>query len=275
MAKDRYAGPAKPKARQGRLKIVVVPDLHAPFHDAAAVAALCERERDADVAVIMGDVGDGYSLSRFLKYERVPYEQELASVTLLLQQLSERFPIVRIIEGNHDGARLEKQLRERLSPDLISAIVSMTGGTLSPIHALTRPFGNIEFVPAVADRHTVGWLTQIGDTLFCHAEHFSRIPGSTLRRLEEWLADQEHTLQLQPWRVLIQAHTHQLAWIPWHADKLLIECGCLARTAGYQVAARLGGRPQRRGWVTLEQVDGKTDINTIRLIWWDQEPKGM
>src|SRR5574341_326025 len=45
-AKDRYAGPAAAKARQGRLRILVVPDLHAPFHDPAAVAAMLEREKD-------------------------------------------------------------------------------------------------------------------------------------------------------------------------------------------------------------------------------------
>src|SRR5262245_23026615 len=49
MARDRYAGPAKPKARTGRLKLLVIPDLHAPFHDAPAVASMLERERDIDI----------------------------------------------------------------------------------------------------------------------------------------------------------------------------------------------------------------------------------
>jgi hypothetical protein len=150
-AKDRYAGPAKPRARTGRLKILVVPDLHAPFHDRAAVAAMLERERDIDICVLMGDIGDSYSLSRFLKYENVPYEEELASVTLLLQTFSERFPIVRIIQGNHDGPRLEKQLLERLSKDMVTAIRSMTGGTLDPIEALCKRFPNIEYVTPQTD----------------------------------------------------------------------------------------------------------------------------
>lgn len=273
MAKDRYAGPAKLKARNGRLRIAVLPDLHAPFHDRAALAAFVERERDADVVVVMGDVGDGYALSRFLKYERLSYEEELAAVTAILQTLRERIPVVRIIKGNHDGARLEKQLRERLDPDLVSAILSMTGGTLSPIHAICKRFPNIEFAPATAGRHTAGWMTQIGDCVFTHAEKFSITPGAALRKIEEWLADMDGTLNLQPWKILIQAHTHQLGWVPWHADKLLIECGCLCQTHGYQVSPKIGGRPQRRGWVTLEQVDGKTDINSIRMVWWDCETR--
>lgn len=271
MAKDRYAGPAVPKARAGRLKILVVPDLHAPFQNHAAVAAMLEREKDIDIAVLMGDIGDSYSLSRFLKYEQVPYEQELASITLVLQTFSERFPIVRVIEGNHDGPRVEKQLLERLSGDLVTAIRSMTGGTLSPIDALCRRFPNIEMVSPYADRHPLKWMTQIGDALFLHAEKFSKVPGSALRAIDEWVTDFEDTIGLEDWRVLVQAHTHQLSWLPWKANRLLIECGCLSRSHGYQFAAKIGGRPQRNGWVVLEQVDGKTDINRSRIVWFDAE----
>jgi hypothetical protein len=40
---------------------------------------------------------------------------------------------------------------------------------------------------------------------------------------------------------------------------------------GYQFTARIGGRPQRRGYVVLEQVDGRTDINASRVVWLDPE----
>lgn len=271
-AKDRYAGPAQTKARAGRLKILVVPDLHAPFHNREAVAAMLEREKDADICVLMGDIGDGYSLSRFLKYDTVPYEQELASVTVLLQTFSERFPIVRVVEGNHDGPRLEKQLLERLSKDMVAAVRSMTGGTLDPIEALCRRFPNIERVsPQTKNGHKAKWMTKIGDAVFTHAEAFSRVPGATLRRVEEWLTDFEQVVNIEDFRVVIQAHTHQLSWLPWKSDRLLIECGCLCETAGYMISPRLGGRPQRVGYVVLHQVDGKTDVNATRVVWLEPE----
>lgn len=272
MAKDRYTGPAVSKARQGRLRILVVPDLHAPFCDHAAIAAMLEREKDIDIAVLMGDIGDSYSLSRFLKYEQVPYEQELASVTLLLQTFSERFPIVRVITGNHDGPRIEKQLLERLTGDMVAAIRSMTGGTLDPIEVLCRRFPNIEKVaPQTENGHRLRWMTQIGDALFTHAEKFSKVPGSALRSVDEWMTDFEDVIGLDDWRVLVQAHTHQLGWFPWKANRLLIETGCLCTSHGYQFTARIGGRPQRRGWVVLEQVDGRTDVNRSRMVWFDAE----
>jgi hypothetical protein len=271
MAKDRYAGPAKLRAKVGRRKILVVPDLHAPFQDHQAVAMMLEREKDADLCVIMGDIGDSYSLSRFLKYDSVPYEQEIAAVTLLLQTFSERFPEVRIIVGNHDGPRLEKQLLERLSGDMVVAIRSMTGGTLDPVEVLCRQFGNIERVMPFADGIGLRWMTQVGDAIFTHAEKYSRVPGSALRSIDEWMTDFEDVIGLKDWRVLVQAHTHAMSWIPWKANRLLIECGCLARNMGYQFTARIGGRPQRRGYVVLEQVDGRTDINASRVVWLDPE----
>lgn len=274
MARDRYTGPCKRPARIGRRKILVVPDVHAPFHDRAMVATMLEREKDADHAVVMGDIGDGYAFSRFIKYESVPYEQELAAVEAVLEQLSERYPEVDVIEGNHDAPRLERQLRERLTPDMVSAIIGMTGGTLSPIEALCkRRFPNVRLASHMVGRHECKWFTQIGDAIFCHAEKFSRVPGAALRSVEEWFSDNERKLALKPWRVVVMAHTHQFGVYPWRSDKLLVECGCLATTPGYALGAKVGGRPQRGGYVTLDQTDGWTDFSSVRMVHLDQDDK--
>jgi len=60
---------------------------------------------------------------------------------------------------------------------------------------------------------------------------------------------------------------------PWKADKVLIEGGCLSLVHGYQLQARIAGRPQRVGYVTLDQSNGVTDINSIRLVWLDADRK--
>jgi hypothetical protein len=267
---DRYPGPQKRIARTGRLKIVVLSDLHAPFHDVARIAEICEREKDADIALILGDLGDGYSLSRFTKYENVPYEQELAAITQLLETFSATWPLIKLIEGNHDSSRLERKLRNELPPDFVTAILAMTGGTLSPLVALTRRFANVELCGWTApDGSRLKWMTQIGDALFTHAEVFSKTPSAALRVIESWLRGMEKVLDLDSWRLVIQAHTHQLSWFPFAADKLLVECGCMCRIPGYAYDPKLGGLPQRQGYVTLEQVDGKTDINSVRLHWLD------
>lgn len=266
-AHERYTGPAsrQPGSRQ---KILIASDPHCPFQDKQYVAEMFEDTRDCDLAIFAGDIMDSYGLSRFLKYEQVPIEAEVAEVTTFLEQASQQYPRVILLEGNHGQARLEKQLLA-LDRQLLNAIRILSGGNLSLLRAAASRFENVEIASTQVGRHRMDWLVQIGDLVVCHAEKFSIVPGSAMRKVEEWLADQERALNLAPWRVVAQAHTHQLGLFPWHADKLLIETGCLCTVHGYQLTARIGGRPQRRGWWTLEQVDGWTDYDSIRMRWPD------
>jgi len=255
-------------------RIVIASDFHAPFHDPWAVAELIAREsKQADTLIVNGDIQDFYSISRFTKYEQVSMEAELAAVDALLGQLAAAFPRVILVGGNHDTHRFEKQLRSLLSLEMIHVIEVLTGGNLSVLRVLAKRYPNIEFADVQVGRFHVGWFWQHGDLITAHAEKFSRVPGSALRGIDEWFTDQHDTLGLKPWRVLVQAHTHQLGWFPWKADKVLVEGGAMCHVHGYQLQARIMGRPQRVGYVTLEQRKGVTDINSIRLVWLDADRK--
>jgi len=271
MAKDRYRGPKIKLQSSERQRVLVLPDIHAPYHHPQMLADVIEAERTADICVVMGDISDSYAISRFDKSHRAPIDEEIRQVEIILATLSERFPEVRIIRGNHD-ARLERQLTARLNDlEFIQAIKYMTGGTLDFVQAAARRFPNVQVCGVnAADGHRADWMMVLGDVVFLHAEKFSRVPISALRSIEEWLSDNERMLGLpDDWRVVIQAHTHQLSWHPWRANKLLVECGCLCQTPGYAVSARVGGRPQRRGYVTLEMVDGKCDVSQVKTHWLD------
>ena len=263
--------PPKFHAKSER-RYTIAGDFHAPFHDPEAVAELIAKESGpTDTLIISGDLMDFYSISRFLKYEHVPIEQEIAGADALLTMLASKFSDVLVIEGNHDTQRFEKQLRSFLSPEMMHCIELLTGGNLSIVQLLAKRHGNVRFAPQQAGRYKLGWLTQVGDLLVSHAEKFSTVPGSALRKIEEGMADFEQVYGLQPWRVLIQAHTHAFSMIPWHSDKLLLEGGCCCLTHGYQLTARMGGRPQRIGYTTLTQHDGVTDINSVKFHWLNAE----
>lgn len=253
-------------------RIVIASDFHAPFQCNQSVAELINREKDqTDTLIIAGDFTDSYSYSRFVRYEPITAEMEWAACDALLGQLSAAFPEIVCIEGNHD-ARLERHLRAQLTPDVMFAIEQLTGGVLDPFKAMAKRYPNVTFRGHNVGRHDVGWFAQFGDLIVAHAEKFSRVPGSALRALDEWFRDQHDALGLQPWKVLSQAHTHQLSSVYWGADKLLVESACLCATHGYQLQAKVGGRPQRRGYVRLEQSKaGVTDINSVRLVWLDPE----
>jgi predicted phosphodiesterase len=268
MAKDRYVQPNRSQATTTR-KILIIPDLHAPFHEEQMFAAMLEREADADHVICIGDVGDSYALSRFVKYDRCSYREEWASVTLCIQEMASRFPSVEIVIGNHD-ARLERQLRERLTEDLVDAVHLITGGILCPISAIAKRYPNVRIARhETRSGRTIDWFTTIGDAWLGHPEKFSRVPGSAIRSVDEWITDNEEMLALRDVRLVVLGHTHQMSWIPWKADRLLVECGCLARDQGYMMSPRLGGRPQRRGYLTFEQTNGVTDLNSVRLHWLD------
>jgi hypothetical protein len=262
----------KPKAPKWQAKteqrIAIAGDFHAPFHCPDVVSTLIADEGPrTDTLIISGDLMDFYSISRFIKYEHIPIEQEIAGADALLGQLAAAFPDVLIVEGNHDAPRFEKQLRSLLSPDMMHCLELLTGGNLSIVKLLAKRYPNVRFAPQQAGSHALGWLTQVGDLVVTHAEKFSITPGAAVRKIEEGLSDFDHVYGLKPWRVLMQAHTHQSSLIPWHADKLLGESGCCCLTHGYQLTARMGGRPQRQGYVTLTQHAGATDINSVRFRW--------
>ena len=45
----------------------------------------------------------------------------------------------------------------------------------------------------------------------------------------------------------------------------------MSQTHAYQLSSKAMGRPQRRGWVTFEQVDGWTDFDSVRMVFADQK----
>lgn len=265
---------AKARLQQGVERIVIAGDFHAPFHEPELVARVVAEGATSDVLIVNGDLQDFYSISRFTKYERVSIEQEFAAVDAILGTLSQAFREVVIVCGNHDKPRFERQIRACVSIEMLDVIAFLTGGTFDPIAMLAKRYPNVTLARHDVGRHQIGWFYQRGDLLCAHAEKFSRVPGTALRSIHEWFTERQDTLGLAPWRVLVQAHTHQLGLIPWMNDALLIEGGCMCQTHGYQLDARIAGRPQRRGYAVLEQVHGVTDLNSVRLVWWDAARRG-
>jgi predicted phosphodiesterase len=250
-------------------RVIVMSDFHAPFVNTKLFTNVLRTE-PAQRAILLGDLDDGYAISRFIKYKAVPYIQSLAFAKALVVSTAETYPRVDIIEGNHDAGRFEKYLRTRLDTDVIEAIRLLAGGDLSPLRALTRDIPNVHLVGHVVEDESLRWLYQYHDVLFVHAEKFSVVPGSAMRRLYDWLTGMQRHLGLKPFRAIIQAHTHQLSWFPYSDRFLLAECGCMASLQGYQLDARASGLPQRNGYLTMEFEHGKVILDSIRPHWADE-----
>jgi predicted phosphodiesterase len=262
----KLAGRQVKKAKQpDTRRIVVAGDFHAPFQDNEAVAELIRREHGADLLILNGDLQDFYAISRFIKYERVSVESELAAVDALLGQLSRAFPAVTVVAGNHDHQRFEKQLRDRLSPEMVHVIEFLTGGNMSVIRLIAKRYPNIRLAGQAVGRHTLSWFHQEGDLLCTHAEKFSSVEGSVMRALANKMQRQAGLLGLSPWSVCVQAHTHQFGILKV-GDKLMVEGGCMSGVPGYALTAGSGQSVQTNGYVTLTQTDGVTDWNSVRFV---------
>lgn len=105
----------KPIKREPLKTVLVIPDLHVPYHDVQAwnlLLQICRSIRPSEI-VIIGDFLDLYSVSSFSKNPRrkLLLEDEIEEANIELDKLAGIAPVV-YIEGNHE-ARLSKYLHDR------------------------------------------------------------------------------------------------------------------------------------------------------------------
>ena len=102
--------------------ILVLADLHIPYHDATALTVALQYGVDNNINTILinGDLMDFYQISRFVNVERKQsVAEELEIAKDFLQTLRELFPNANIyfLEGNHDS-RISKYLAVK-APELL------------------------------------------------------------------------------------------------------------------------------------------------------------
>ena len=88
-------------------EILVLSDIHLPFHDLPSLTAAIEygEARQPDVILLNGDILDCYDISRFMKeQDRPTITDEIAMGIEFLELLRQAFPAARIIYklGNHE-----------------------------------------------------------------------------------------------------------------------------------------------------------------------------
>lgn len=101
---------------------LIVSDLHIPYHDVAAITTALRyaKERKVDTIILLGDLMDGYTLSKFEQDVKMrDFAGELKCTRQFLSVLRKNFPDAKIIfrEGNHEY-RFERYLM-RNAPALI------------------------------------------------------------------------------------------------------------------------------------------------------------
>lgn len=125
----RIAGPAR---------VLVLSDVHVPYHDAEALKLAVEYgiERRADMVLLNGDLADFFTLSFWEKNpEERDFPGEVEKVREVLRELRRLFPRKRIIfkHGNHEE-RFDRYMRVK-APELLG-IADFTMEKLFGLEAL-------------------------------------------------------------------------------------------------------------------------------------------
>ena len=248
-------------------KILVLSDLHVPFHNEHLFTQAVRDHSDADVVVLLGDFLDMYSASRFSKSRVLDPMEELRQGAAILEVLASRFKRVVLLEGNHD-TRAQRWLqvnRPEISPLLLHPFDYIryvwSGGEIS------RRYPNVEFpqhdlhVPGPISPISARHFVVIGDALLGHFERSLKGPARTVHTIAlEWLPQWEDILfERGKVNVILQGHVHRLSKVQW-GRYTLFECGCVADVMQYTLVDTRY-HPPHMGYVVLYQQDGITDIN--------------
>jgi len=262
-----------PKSRSiAEKKNLVINDIHAPFHNEEALAEAIRTNLDADECWVPGDLLDLFTFSRYEKYSQ-PFSavEEFQSGRAIIRTLSETFPKVKVMSGNHDDRFIKWLVRDKNIPQSIIKFFELIDKDFcSPLAKMCAPYPNVEVVePLTLDYAKFPFIHQEGDCILSHAEKFSKQANKAVADVIQWLKSYAEPAGLvKPFRMVIQAHTHQ-AGKTWNNFGVVgIEGGCLALTPDYASDPKLRGSQRQSvvGYSTVYQVNGVTDRNKSNFI---------
>ena len=230
-----------------RLKILHLGDPHIPFQNDEQIQVAMNRNATADV-VVTTEVIDCYSISRFNKNLSIPFEVEIDNAVRYLEALSETFPLVFVMSGNHDK-RIDKAFMKGVPPSLLMLVKG------SILKMLAKPFPNVIVTDAP--------ILQINDAIFAHAEFFSTVDLKAGVNVRNFLNEWKETLDLRNFRLVVESHTHMMGATYRSGNVKIMESGCLCKVPDYSVAG-FYAKPQTNGYIAIVQNNGVTDFNLTR-----------
>lgn len=158
--------------RKPNAKVIVLSDIHLPYHDGNALRIALNYMDDCqpDTIVLNGDIADFYGVSSYSKTKKdaLTYQEELDVVRDWLEMLVARFPKADIyyVEGNHE-TRAKRTLANH-APDYLS-VRDLRVNVQLDLDTL-----GITWVPESQE-------LKIGDLMFIHGHKARRHAGTTAR----------------------------------------------------------------------------------------------
>jgi predicted phosphodiesterase len=251
---------------------VIASDLHVPYENAEAVRWMVKRTyKKANRLVIGGDLADMFYFSKYMKFKNhFTATEEMARVKAQINLFAEAFDEVVIMRGNHDDRFIKWMARRGMEPEVMDVFRYLFGvHAMHPIYVLAADLKNVKVVESIScDYAEFSYLGQFGDCVVSHAEKYSKIPnkavGDVIQSLKSF---HEARGLIKPFRVVVQAHTHQ-AGKTWNDFGVVgIENGCLSALPDYSGGSKtLPHRSPVLGYTELHQVNGVSDLEKTNFI---------
>lgn len=243
-------------------KILSMSDIHFPFARNDLLELILDEHEDADIVVLNGDILEGYMFSTFEKNKRVSAAIEYRAAFDFIHMLSERFPAVYLVDGNHDvrvaralkRSGFVKEQTQILRPNLIARIAN--GEKLDETGMLVDRlnFSNVYY------EQRESWYIRIGKTLFVHPfGNTTSAPGYKVKKVNERFRER---YAREEYDSVICGHTHQI-YKGIVNSRLLVEQGCLAGVLGYANGPdfKYNNSPMNGYAVVYQDENGNTDFN--------------
>lgn len=243
-------------------KILSLSDIHFPLAEEEMLAEILETHADADVVVINGDLMEGYVFSTFAKSKSIAALDEYRAAFMFVRMLSERFPKVVLVDGNHDirASRMLKQqgfdrdASQILRPNLMARIANGELLDESGLLVDKLDFSNVVYEPRES------WFVKVGKTIFMHPHNRGGSkPGHTVTNMGEKLMRRYEENEVDS---VVCGHTHKI-YKGILNGKLYIEQGFLAGVLAYLHSPKSDYRfNYQNGYAVIYQdAEGNTDFN--------------
>lgn len=248
-------------------KILVLSDVHVPNYDAERFADAIKigEENGCTMVVINGDFLNGDRLSTHAKFKHENFKEEIAEGRAILEMLADKFELVYMLDDNHVHDRWRRFLGNNIAPDLHFLL---THPYDYMCHGLDNVVRSREMLPGECRgfEEELSHCMFLGDAMFSHG-FVSGKDGASVRTVQGWYEKWKPAFNLPDARVFLHGHTHKLG-IQYDYNSAIIQTGTLANLEGlkYSMEGHLKGSPPIHGCVILEQIDGVTQLDTIKVI---------
>jgi len=265
------------KPRKGRLnyKVAFISDLHIPHMNVKAFQQFLDENKDADVCVLGGDIGDHDAVSFFKSTNPIMPIIQFEQMKAIAEILEKYFPLTVWLSGNHDD-RLEKYFLDHVdhyvSPLVHSDMISMIVDGYSvqwdqehmdvediddffKIHGKKPLKANEKIATLYKGKplkktfyknNANKWWAKVGHVLFTHANRFlTSGPLKTTLAIDNTFA--QHPIYYE---AIVQAHTHKQGSAIF-GKKLFMEPGCCCHAPAYAAGPKCRYGPQTIGWAEL------------------------